>query len=391
MSIVIALKQHIGAACKATVQVGQKVKKGQLIAEPTGLGANIHSSVSGKVEAVSDIFIKIKADTDQPTDYVKLPDSDNKLDLIKAAGVVGAGGAGFPTHVKLNIDLTGGCVIVNAAECEPVLAHNIKLIEDSPEIIIRGLKYIKEITGAEHGYIAIKTKYKKAVKELKKAAYFENNISIEFLPDMYPAGDERVIVREILGIELEPGQLPGEAKALIQNVETIKNIVRAIEDHRPVITKDLTVAGRVKNAQDGRVFLDVPIGEAVSKYIEQCGGYLEPHGEIVLGGPFTGQAGSSDSTISKTTGGILVAMPFPEEKRKIGLLACECGGQEERLREIANQMGAEIVAVDRCKRMVEVNGRYRCDKPGVCPGQAEKVLTLKNKGMQVLLTGTCGD
>jgi hypothetical protein len=84
-------------------------------------------------------------------------------------------------------------------------------------------------------------------------------------------------------------------------------------------------------------------------------------------------------------------MPFPQETRKIGILACECGAQEERLRAIAKAMGAEVVAAEKCKRMVEVNGRYRCDKPGACPGQAEKVLNMKKKGIQVLLTGTCGD
>jgi proline reductase-associated electron transfer protein PrdC len=391
VSVVILLKQHIGSTCKAVVEKGEEVKRGQLIGKPVGLGANIHASVSGKITEVTDSFIKISESGEQTTDYIKIKKSDNKLAMIEEAGIVGAGGAGFPTHVKLNIDLTGGCVIANAVECEPVLAHNIELIEKSPELVIKGLKYIKEITNADHCYIAIKTKYKKAVKELKKALYLENDIKLKILPDMYPAGDERVIVREILGIELEPGQLPSAAKAVIQNVETLKNIVRAIEERKPVITKDFTVAGRVKNAKTGQVFLDVPIGEPVSKYIDLCGGYLEPHGEIVLGGPFTGRPGNEDSVVNKTTGGILVAMPFPEEKRKIGLLACECGGQEARLREIATQMGAEIVAVDRCKRMVEVNGRYRCDKPGVCPGQAEKVLKLKNKGMQVLLTGTCGD
>ncbi|AZR74631.1 proline reductase-associated electron transfer protein PrdC [Anoxybacter fermentans] len=391
MEIKILLKQHVGVPCKPIVAVGDEVKKGQLIAEPQGLGANIHSSVYGLITEVSENFIKVKPHENQPDEYVKLKESDNKLELIKEAGIVGAGGAGFPTHVKLDVNLQGGYVIANGAECEPLLAHNLKLMEEHPEIIVRGLKYIKEITNASKGYIAVKEKYKKAVKALKKACSLEKDIELKLLPDMYPAGDERVIVREILGVELKPGQLPLEANAVVQNVETLKHIVNAIEKRKPFITKDLTVAGRVKDARNGKVFFDVPIGEPVGKYINLCGGYIEPHGEIVLGGPFTGKSGTEQTPVTKTLGGILVAMPFPQETRKMGLLVCECGASEERLREIAESMGSEVVAVEKCKRMVEVNGRFRCEKPGVCPGQAEKVLALKNKGIEVLLVSTCGD
>lgn len=156
-------------------------------------------------------------------------DNDNKLEMIREAGIVGAGGAGFPTHVKLAVDLDGGCVIANGAECEPILAHNLRIMEERPGIIVRGLKYIMEITNASVGYIAIKEKQKRAIKALKEACLVENHIEVKFLSDAYPAGDERVIVRELLGVELRPGQLPSEAKAMVQNVETLKHIVDAIE------------------------------------------------------------------------------------------------------------------------------------------------------------------
>ncbi|AOT69909.1 proline reductase-associated electron transfer protein PrdC [Geosporobacter ferrireducens] len=391
MKIVISLKQHVGAPCEAIVKAGDEVKKGQRVAIPQGLGANLHASVYGVVEKITKEAIVIIPYNEQSDAYIKINETDDKLEAIKEAGIVGAGGAGFPTHVKLNVNLDGGYVIANGAECEPVLGHNLKLMEEQPEVIVRGLKYIKEITNAFKGYIVIKEKHKKAVAALKKACSMEANIEVKFLPDIYPSGDERVIVRVVLGVELEPGKLPIEANAVVQNVETLKHIVNAIELRKPYITKDLTVAGRVKDAKKGRVFLDVPLGEPVGKYIELCGGYVKPYGEIVLGGPFTGGPGREDSPITKTLGGILVAMPFPQETRKVGILACECGAQEERLKTIAKAMGAEVVAEEKCKRMVEVNGRYRCDKPGVCPGQAEKVLKMKKKGIQVLLTGTCGD
>ncbi|OPJ56402.1 electron transport complex subunit RnfC [Alkalithermobacter paradoxus] len=391
MTIVIKLKQHIGSPCKPIVKVGQKVKKGELVAVPDGLGVNMHSSVYGEVVDINEHEIIINAFDEQPEEYVKIKDTDDLLESIKEAGIVGAGGAGFPTHVKLNINLNGGCVIANAAECEPVLSHNVELMEQNPEIIVKGLKYVMKITNASNGYIAIKPKYKKAVIALGKACKNEDNIKIKFLSDMYPAGDERVIVREVLGIELKPGELPLSANAVVSNVETLKNIVLAIEDRKPVISKDITLGGRIKNAREGKVFLDVPIGMPVKYFIEKCGGYEIPHGEIVLGGPFTGRHGEEDIPIDKTLGGILVAMPYPNEKRKVGIIACECGADEKRLEEIAKGMGTQVVAKEKCKRMVEVNGRYRCDMPGICPGQAEKVLSLKKQGAEVIITGTCED
>ncbi|SFH69553.1 proline reductase-associated electron transfer protein PrdC [Tindallia magadiensis] len=391
MNIVLPLRQHVGAPCQPKVSVGDMVKRGQLIAVPQGLGANIHASVHGKVEEVTEEAIVISPQADQPDEYVKISATDNMLEAIEEAGVVGAGGAGFPAHIKLKAELPTGCVIINGAECEPLLAHNLLLMEDDPGVVVRGAKYMMEITKAPKAYIAVKAKYKKAVRALKRAAALEKGIEIAYLPDIYPSGDERVVVRELLGVELEPGQLPLEANTVVQNVETVKHIVNAIEHRKPFIDKDLTVAGRVKDGKKGKVFLDVPLGEPVGKYIEMAGGYVKPYGEITLGGPFTGSAGKEDSPVVKTLGGVLVSMPFPQESRKIGLLACECGAQEPRLREIAEAMGAEVVAEEKCKRMVEVNGRYRCDKPGECPGQAETVMKMKKKGMQVLLTGSCGD
>ncbi len=392
MMLKIELRQHVGAPCKPIVEVGSEVKKGQLIAEPQGLGANIHSSVYGKVVEVTESSIIIEASENQPDEYVKIKDTESNLDAIKEAGIVGAGGAGFPTHVKLNVDLTGGCIIANAAECEPVLGHNVELMENNPEIIIKGLKYMLDITKADKAYIAVKPKYKKAIMALGKACKNEANIELKYLPDMYPAGDERVIIRELLGITLVPGQLPIEAKTVVSNVETIKRIVEAIEERKPFITKDITVGGRVKGAENkGKVFMDVPIGMPIITYIEKCGGFIAPYGEIVLGGPFTGRHGEEESPVTKTLGGILVSMPLPQENKKLGIIACECGAQEDRLKQIASLMGAEVVAEEKCKRMTEVNGRFRCDLPGICPGQAEKVLKLKSQGAEAVLIGNCED
>ena len=385
----IPLKQHVGGPCQAIVNVGDHVKRGQLVAVPAGLGANIHASLSGVVEEITEMDIVVKLDKEQTDDYVRLEKTDDYLQKIKDAGIVGVGGAGFPTGIKFSTQIPGGYLIANAAECEPILGHNVKFMEEQPEVLVRGMKYIMELTGAKEGYIAIKTKYRKALLALGKACKNEPNISIKILPNMYPAGDERVIVRETLGVILQPGQLPLEANAIISNVETIKHVVNAIEDDKPLIDKDLTVGGRVQNPS---IFLDVPIGLPISVFIERAGGYINPHGEIVRGGPFTGRPAQEDEPINKTTGGLLVAMPYPQEKEKVGILICECGAQEERLRQIADGMGAEVVSVEMCKRMKpDKNGRLRCELPGICPGQAEKVLKMKKDGAKAVIAGTCQD
>lgn len=391
MEIRIPLKQHVGKPCTPIVELHDDVVKGQLIAVPNGLGANIHASVSGRVDAITENEISILMDSVQPEDYQRIPETLTHLEAIEDAGIVGAGGAGFPTHVKLKNPIPGGTVIINAAECEPTLKHNMAVSTEYPDRIVRGLQYAMKIVNAQEGIIAIKPKNMKAMLALGKACKGDDTISVRFLPEIYPAGDERVIIREIMGVELEPGALPSVANAVVLNVETVKNITAAIEDRKPVITKDITVGGRVLNAREGVAFTDVPIGMPVDTYIKQAGGFVAPYGEIVLGGPFTGKAGEAESPVTKTLGGVLVAMPFPTETRKVGIIACECGAQEERLREIASGMGAEVVAETKCKRMVEVGGRYRCEKPGICPGQAEKVLELRKKGAQVILTGTCED
>jgi len=159
MKLRIPLKQHVGGPCKPIIEAGDSVRKGQLIAIPDGLGANIHSSVYGTVDQI-DNFINIKPDEEQPDEYEKIPETDSYLEAIESAGVVGAGGAGFPTHIKLKANLDGGYVIVNAAECEPILNHNINYMRDYADVIVNGVKYAMEITNASHGLIAIKPKHK---------------------------------------------------------------------------------------------------------------------------------------------------------------------------------------------------------------------------------------
>ena len=385
----ILLRQHVGAPCEAIVKVGDRVKKGSLIAKPTGLGANIFSSVYGEVKEITEDAIIIEKDEDQPEEFVEL-EGEDKLQLIKDAGVVGMGGAGFPTAIKLGTKVK--YILVNAAECEPLLHHNVDQMVDNTELTIRGLKYVMEICQAEKGIFALKAKNKKAVDALVEGCKGDDSLDIHLLPDIYPMGEERAVVREVLGILLQPTDLPSVADAVVINVETLQRVAEAIELKKPCFSKNVTVVGKLNGGTEPHVFMDVPVGTSVKELIDAAGGIDGEYGEIIMGGPFTGKACELDAPITKTTGGIIVTQPFEDLKgEKMGLLVCACGGNEERMQDLAKKMNAEVVCVQKCKQAADVKGNLKCENPGNCPGQALKVMNIKKAGAKHILIGNCTD
>lgn len=391
-NIQILLRQHVGAPCAAIVAAGDRVEKGTLIATPTGLGANIFSSVYGVVEEVLEDRIVIKPDEEQKEEFVPIAEG-SKLDMVKAAGIVGMGGAGFPTGVKIGADLEGGYILINAAECEPGLRHNIQQLEEECDKVIRGVKYTMEISNAGKAIFAIKKKNEKAVQALKEALKAEDNISIHLLPDIYPMGEERAVVRECLGIELPPTDLPLAAKSIVINVETLARITEAIEERKPCFSKNLTVIGKLNGGNEPHVFKDVPVGTSVSDLIERAGGIDGEYGEIIMGGPFTGKATTLEAPITKTTGGIIVTIEFPDlHGATMGILVCACGGDEARMRDIAQKMNANVVSVARCKQAAEMkNGALKCERPGNCPGQVKNSMQFKKDKCEYIIIGNCSD
>ncbi len=393
MKYTILLKQHIGAPCAPIVQELDTVKRGQLIATTTGLGAPIHSPFNGIVSEVTDsaIIIEAKEASKDADSFVKLTGKTDK-ELLEASGLVGMGGAGFPTAVKCNTDLKGGYILVNAAECEPLLEHNMQQLREKPEELIEGLKIVIKLCNAAKGIIAIKEKHKDEIEILKKVCKKEDGISYHLLPDLYPMGEERAVVREVLGKLLPPTALPSEAQSVVINIETVGRVYEAVKLKRPVITKNITVAGKLKGGTHSRVYMDVPIGTTVGELIERAGGIDGDYGEIIMGGPFTGKPTTLDTPITKTTGGIIVTKPFEDLKdAKMGLLVCACGGNEERMRDIAKKMNAEVVLVQSCKQAMDVKGTLKCENPGNCPGQAQKCLNFKKAGCTDILIGNCSD
>lgn len=387
----ILLKQHIGAPAKAVVKPGDTVRRGSLLAVPEGLGANIHSAVDGLVKELSEDRILLEEAAEQSEGFLQITGEDC-LSLIQAAGIVGMGGAGFPTAVKLNTDLKGGYLLVNAAECEPLLAHNMRQILEQPEKTLRGIEYAMKCCKAAKAVIAIKKKHEAEINVLLRSLSDFSDISLHLLPDLYPMGEERAVVREVLGILLPPTALPSEANAVVINVETCLRIAEAVEEKKPSFLKNITVAGKLKKGKEAQVFMDIPVGTTVGELIEMAGGIDGDYGEILFGGPFTGTAVSLSTPITKTSGGIIVTEPFPNlHGAKMGVLICACGGDMDRMEDLCQKYNATLTAVQACKQAVDVRGTLKCENPGNCPGQAAKILHFKNMGCTDILIGNCSD
>ena len=392
MEFVFDLKQNVGAPSIPLIHEGEQIQRGQLLAaKPAGaLGTYLYSSIDGKVKSITETQIIIE---ESNTDFQKYISLKKKLpgELIEEAGIVGLGGAGFPTSVKLNTDFKGnGTVIVNAAECEPILSHNIERIEQEPEKILKGLKIVMDLVHASRGIVAIKGIHTNAIQSLEKNISDEK-VSVFHLENVYPMGEERALIRETLGILLSPEQLPLEASAIVINAETLLRIYEAVELKKPLIDKDMTVAGKLKEDASIHILKDVPIGMKVSDVLAKVGGVDPTYGELIMGGPFTGKRTSLDAPVVKTTGGIIAAEEFLPAPDKIGLLVCACGANKERLMEQAASMGSEVVGVEYCKQAKELRGNRKCENPGRCPGQVQKVMNLKNAGAKSVLISNCTD
>ena len=392
MKLTFPLRQHIGVPSEPVVSTGAHVKRGQLIAKKpdASLGANIFSSVDGTVDYVNEAEIVINEENTDFSKYEKLTET-SPLKLIEESGLVGLGGAGFPTYVKLGKKFeSGGVIAVNAAECEPILSHNIDCIEKEPQKLVEGLKIAMEVVNAQRGIICLKHIHTEAIEILKNTIK-DDNITIFELENIYPVGEERAIVRDALGVLLGVEQLPSAADAIVINAETVYRVREAVVDKKPLIDKDLTVAGKLKENASIHIFRDVPLGESVGHVIDMAGGLGPEYGEIIMGGPFTGKRTTLEAPIVKTTGGIIVAENFMPGPKKIGLLVCACGANKERLEEQAKSMGSEVVGVEYCKQAKQVKNSLKCENPGRCPGQVQKVMALKKEGAQAVLISNCTD
>ena len=301
--LVFPVSQHIGAPAKPVVEVGERVLKGQLIAGADGfVSANIHSSVSGTVKKIekrlvpngSKVLSIIIENDNLYEEYNYGPNNepwskDTIRKAVKDCGVVGLGGACFPTHVKLTPkdDKSIDYVIVNAAECEPYITSDYRRLVEQPSEVIEGLKIVLKLFENAKGVIAVENNKPDVIDNLKKLTEKEDKISVAELKTKYPQGSERHIIYAVTKRKINSSMLPADAGCIVDNVDTIYNIYRAVKFNKPLTERIVTVSGDGINSPCN---LEVPFGTSHAQLVKEAGGMDENVEKIISGGPMMGQA-----------------------------------------------------------------------------------------------------
>ena len=321
-TVCIPLDMHIAAApSKPLVKKGDRVLVGQLIGEAVGpRGVNVHASVSGEVLEVGpkqqlgaspSVCVTIQNDFQdewvalQGLGNVETCDADKIIPAIRDAGIVGMGGAGFPTHFKLMVppEKKVDTIILNGAECETFLNADHRLMTEKALRVVDGLRAAMRATGVERGLIAIEDNKPDAISAISRAAQGRMGVSVVPLKTKYPQGGEKQLIKAAAGREVPSGGLPADAGVIVLNVSTAAAIADAVIDGKPLVERVTTVTGAVRKPAN----LLLRIGTIYLDAIGECGGYSGEPGKIISGGTMTGIAAPSDLvSVTKTNNGILV-------------------------------------------------------------------------------------
>ena len=330
-TVAIPLAQHIGSPAKPIVARGDKVKVGTLLAESTGfISANIHSSVSGKIKSIDDSrlngmgfkspHIVITVDGDEWEETIERSeelkehfpeDSQVLIETIKQAGIVGMGGATFPTHVKLNIPqgAVAEVLIINAVECEPYLTADHRLLMERGQELKVGIKILMRALQVPRCVVGIEENKPDAIEHFSRLTQSDQDIVVQPLKVRYPQGGEKQLIKAAIGKELPSGALPIQVGAVVQNVGTVFAVYEAVQKNKPLIERVTTVTG--KSIPKPSNFW-VRIGTPLSSLLEAAGGLPEDTGKIISGGPMMGKAiASVEISVTKGTSGVL-ALPEKE-------------------------------------------------------------------------------
>ena len=302
--LVYPLSQHIGAPAKPLVKKGDRVLVGQKIAEAGGfVSANIHSSVSGTVKAVTshltaagskvDSIVVVNDGEYEEMEYSVTPLEDMTAEdiknAVKEAGIVGLGGAGFPTHVKLSPkdDNAIEYIIVNAAECEPYITADYRCMMEMPEKLISGLKIVLSMFPNAKGVIGIEDNKPDAIRKLEDMTKGEERISVAALKTKYPQGAERSLIYAVTGRSINSGMLPADAGCIVDNVATIIAIHEAVTEGKPLYQRVVTVTG---DAITNPGNFMVRCGTNAAELVEAAGGFKNQPEKVISGGPMMGMA-----------------------------------------------------------------------------------------------------
>ena len=379
--LVYPLSQHIGAPAKAVVKKGDHVLAGQMLAESGGfVSAPILSSVSGTVKAIEprrvvtgDLVMSIVVENDGKYEDVGFAPKANVdklskqeiLDLIRDAGIVGMGGAGFPTHVKLSPKNPDGIhyVIANCAECEPYLTSDYRRMVEEPMKLVEGLKIILRLFDNAKGIIAVEDNKSDCIETLTKLTKDEPYISVKTLKTKYPQGGERQLIYAVTGRKVNASMLPADVGCIVNNVDTIVAVYHAVAEGRPLIERIVTVTGdAVKSPRNFRV----KIGTSYQDILEQAGGFGVIPEKIICGGPMMGFG--------------MFQLDVPTTKTSTALLAFQ--------RDDVSR--AKPTACINCGRCVEVcPGRVVPSKLADYAEHFDEEAFLENYGMECCECGCC--
>lgn len=342
-SVNIPISQHIGAPAEVVVERGEMVKVGQIIARHEGfVSSNIHASVSGKVGKIDKMMdssgfkkiainIKVKGDDwleeiDRSEDLVKqIPDDPKSIvQKVMEGGVVGQGGAAFPSHVKLTVPegKVVDTLIVNGVECEPYLTADHRLMLEKPHEIMVGTQLLMKTLNVNRAIIGIENNKGDAIAMLSSVAKDYPGIEVESLRVQYPQGGEKQLIEALLNREVPSGGLPADVGCIVHNVGTIYTMYLAVQKNQPLIERVVTVTGSDIETPSN---FKVRVGTPVMDLIEAAGGVPENTGKVVSGGPMMGKA-LNDLTvpISKATSGILL-IPAEKSAREKVYPCLQCG------------------------------------------------------------------
>lgn len=337
----IPMNMHIGAPCTPIVKKGDIVDLGQVIGEPSGIAVPIHASVSGKVTSVKKTLlgtgvivdvVEIENDFENRLhESVKPPVVSTKeefLAAVKASGIVGLGGAGFPTHIKLNPppDQKADILLINGMECEPFITSDDRQCVEQPQNIIHGLELVMHYLDIPKAIIGLESNKPEAAKCLNNAIAekgLADKIRVQVMPTRYPQGAEKILIQALTGRIVKAGALPSSEHVIVLNISTLNMIETYFRSGLPLTRKVLTLSGDAVN-KPGNYF--IPIGTRISELVEKAGGLKSQPRKILMGGPMMGISVSDyDTSIVKNNNAILLldkGINLPEENACIKCGRC---------------------------------------------------------------------
>ena len=377
--VVFPLKQHIGAPCQPIVKVKDEIKVGQVIAcSDAFVSSPIISSVSGvvkKIEERMDVSGKM-----QELTY------EEKIERIKAAGIVGLGGAGFPTHVKLSVKDPNQVqyYIVNGAECEPYLTSDYRLMLEKTDELIAGIHILLEMFPKALCYIAIEDNKKEAIHLLKEKCKDEKRIVVKELKTKYPQGGERMLVKVLTGKTLNSKMLPLDVGCIVDNVATVIAINQAVRYNQPLISKVMTISGDGITPSN----IEVPIGTSFKWIVEQLGGFKSEVQKLICGGPMMGSALIHlDIPVTKTSSSLLALVQ--DEVSLYEPSACiRCGRCKDVCPSLLVPQKLYQIATKNDTEAFILNGGMECIECGCCSYTcpAKRNMTQAFKKMKYLVS-----